>query len=117
MGQRDLLLTLGLSEHESGAPVAITIASKQPKSEASKTEGEITAAKRLYRSADLRNAVITGDALHCERESMQLIVENDGDFLFQLKADQPTALAEAGRVAAGGSPLLPAARGIAVTDA
>jgi hypothetical protein len=114
---RDLLLTLGLSEHESGAPVAITIASKQPKSEASKTEGEITAAKRLYRSADLRNAVITGDALHCERESMQLIVENDGDFLFQLKADQPTALAEAGRVAAGGSPLLPAARGIAVTDA
>jgi hypothetical protein len=114
---RDLLLTLGLSEHESGAPVAITIASKQPKSEASKTEGEITAAKRLYRSADLRNAVITGDALHCERESMQLIVENDGDFLFQLKADQPTALAEAGRVAAGGPPLLPAARGIAVTDA
>jgi hypothetical protein len=114
---RDLLLTLGLSEHESGAPVAITNASKQPKSEASKTEGEITAAKRLYRSADLRNAVITGDALHCERESMQLIVENDGDFLFQLKADQPTALAEAGRVAAGGPPLLPAARGIAVTDA
>ena len=37
---RDLLLTLALSEHESGAPVAVTIASKQPKSEASKNEGD-----------------------------------------------------------------------------
>ena len=52
--------------------------------------------------------VVTGDALHCERESMQLVVENGGDFLFQLKADQPTALAEAQRVVAAGTPLLPA---------
>ena len=112
---RDLLLTLALSEHESGAPVAVTIASKQPKSEASKTEGELTAAKRLYQSVDLRNAVVTGDALHCERENMQLIIANDGDFLFQLKGNQPTALAEAHRIAAAGSPLLAATRKIAGT--
>jgi len=112
---RDLLLTLALSEHESGAPVAVTIASKEPKSEASKTEGEITAAKRLYPTVNLRNAVVTGDALHCERESMQLVVENDGDFFFQVKGDQPTALAEAERVAAAGSPLLPATPRIADT--
>lgn len=114
---RDLLLTLGLSEHDSGAPVAVTIASKAPKSEASKTEGELTAAKRLYAEADLRNAVVTGDALHCDRESMHMVIENDGDFLFQLKADQPTALAEAQRVAAAGSPLLPATPGTAGTAA
>lgn len=112
---RDLLLTLGLSEHESGAPVAVTIASKEPKSEASKTEGEITAAKRLYPSTNLSNAVVTGDALHCERESMQMVVENDGDFLFQIKEDQPTAMAEVRRVTAAGSPLLPATPGIAGT--
>jgi hypothetical protein len=112
---RDLLLTLALSEHESGAPVAITIASKEPKSEASKTEGEITAAKRLYQQVDLRNAVVTGDALHCERENMQLVIENDGDFLFQLKGNQPTALTEAERIAAIGSPLLPAKQKIAGT--
>jgi hypothetical protein len=41
---RDLLLTLSLSEHESGAPVAVTIASKEPKSDASKTEAERIAA-------------------------------------------------------------------------
>lgn len=112
---RDLLLTLALSEHESGAPVAVTIASKEPKSEASKTEGEITAAKRLYGKVDLRNAVVTGDALHCERENMQLIIENDGDFLFQLKGNQPTAFTEAQRIAASGSPLLPARRKTAGT--
>lgn len=102
----DLLLTLALSEHESGAPVAVTIASKEPKSETSKTEGEITAAKRFYEKVDLRNAVVTGDALHCERENMQLVIENDGDFLFQLKGNQPTALTAAERIAASGSPLL-----------
>jgi hypothetical protein len=112
---RDRILTLALSEHETGAPVAVTIASKEPKCEASKTEGELTAAKRLYRSADLRNAVVTGDALHCERESMNLIVENDGDFLVQIKGDQPSAEAEAKRIAASTPPLLPATHGHAGT--
>ena len=112
---RDLLLSLTLSEHESGAPVAVTIASKEPKSEASKTEGEITAAKRLYEKVELRNAVVTGDALHCERENMQLVIENDGDFLFQLKGNQPTAITEAQRIAATGSPLLPATQRIVDT--
>jgi len=114
---RDLLLTLGFSEHESGAPVALTIASKEPKSEEAKTEGEITAAKRLYRSVELRNAVVTGDALHCEKENMQLVVENDGDFLFQLKGNQPDALKEARRIAATCAPLLPASPKNAATDA
>jgi hypothetical protein len=112
---RDLMLTLSLSEHESGAPVAITIASKEPKSEASKTEGELTAAKRLYQSVDLQGAVITGDALHCERENIHLVVENNGDALFQLKGNQPTALAEAKRIIALGTPLLPATQKIAGT--
>ena len=112
---RDLLLTLALSEHESGAPVAVTIASKEPKSEASKTEGEITAAKRLYGKVNLQGAVVTGDALHCESENIQLVVENGGEVLFQLKGNQPTALAEAQRIAATGSPLLSATRRIGVT--
>jgi hypothetical protein len=87
-----------------------------PKSDASKTEGEITAAKRFYQNADLRNAVVTGDALHCERENMQLVIGNDGDFLFQLKDNQPIALAEADRIVSGGGfPFLTAKRKIAGT--
>ena len=65
---RDLLLTLALSEHESGAPVAITIASKQPKSEASKTDGELTAAKRLYQSVDFRIAAAGSPLLAATRK-------------------------------------------------
>jgi hypothetical protein len=102
---RDLLLTLAFSEHESGAPVAVAIASEQPKSEESKVEGEITAAKRLYRSVDLRGATVTGDALHCERESMQMVVEGGGDFLFQLKGNQPKALEAAERAEGAAPPL------------
>jgi len=113
---RDLFLTLALSEHESGAPVAVTIASKEPKSETSKTEGELTAAKRIYQNVNLLNAVVTGDALHCDRENRQLIVENDGDCLLQLKGNQPTAFAEAQRITAASSPLLSAPQKIAATD-
>jgi hypothetical protein len=105
---RDLLLTLSLSEHQSGAPVAVTIASDKPRGEGSKTEGEITAARRLYRSVDLGGAIVTGDALHCERESMQMVVEAGGDFLFQLKGNQPRALEAAEKVAGSGAPLFSA---------
>ena len=103
---RDLVLTLAFSEHETGAPVAMTIASKEPKTEKAKTEGELTAAKRLYASTNIRGATITGDALNCERESMHLVVENEGDFLFQVKENQPKALEQAVAIAAVTSPLL-----------
>ena len=102
---RDLVLTLALSEHQSGAPTNITIASKEPKSPEAKTEGELTAAKRLYQSAEIRGATITADALHCERESTELIVENGADFVLQLKGNQPKALAQAEQIAEAGTPL------------
>jgi hypothetical protein len=93
------------SEHESGAPVAMTIASREPKTDKAGTEGEITAAKRLYQSANIRGAVITADALHCERESLHLVIENAADFLFQLKDNQPNAFARAQTLAAKDTPL------------
>jgi hypothetical protein len=114
---RDLVLTLALSEHESGAPVAMTIASKAPKCEASKTEGELTAAKRLYGETQIQGATITADALHCERENMQMVVENGGDFLFQLKGNQPNALDQAVKIAAATTPLFPVKAPIAATGA
>ncbi|NUN52834.1 MAG: DUF4338 domain-containing protein [Planctomycetaceae bacterium] len=113
---RDLVLTLGLSEHGSGAPAAMLIASREPKSEQAKTEGETTAAKRLYRGVTLSGATVTGDALHCEREGMQRVVEAGGDFLFQLKANQPRALERAEAIAAVQPPLFPAAPPTPGTD-
>lgn len=114
---RETVLTLALSEHESGAPVTMTIASKEPKSEKAKTEGELTAAKRLYAETNIQGATITADALHCERESMQMVVEKGGDFLFQLKNNQPGAFKKAAQIAASATPLLPAEPLIATTDA
>lgn len=103
---RDLVLTLCLSEHESGAPVAMAIAAQAPVSEQSKQEGELTAARRLYQTTPLHGATVTGDALNCERKSAALVVENDGDYLFQLKENQPKALQHARDVAATATPLL-----------
>lgn len=107
---RDLVLTVALSEHESGAPVVMTTASKEPKSDKAKKEGELTAAKRLYEMSDLSGATITADALHCEFESMQQVMANGADFLFQLKNNQPTAFGQAEKIAATASSLLPTTR-------
>jgi len=104
---RDQVLTLCLSEHETGAPVAMTIAAPAPCTEKAKKEGELTAARRLYPQTELHNALVTADALHCEPATMRLIIEQGGDYLLQLKANQPTAFAKAQTVAATASPLLP----------
>ena len=104
---RNLVLTLCLSEHESGAPAAIAIAAQAPVSEETKKEGELTCARRLYATTPLHGATVTGDALNCEPQSITLVVENGGDALFQLKANQPNALAHAMNVAANHPPLLP----------
>lgn len=104
---RNLVLTLCLSEHESGAPAAIAIAEQAPVSEETKQEGELTCARRLYATTPLHGATVTGDALNCEAQSITLVVENGGDALFQLKANQPNALEHAMAVAAKHSPLLP----------
>ena len=104
---RNLVLTVCLSEHESGAPAAIAIAKQAPVNEETKKEGELTCARRLYATTPLHGATVTGDALNCEAQSISLVVENGGDALFQLKANQPNALNHAMEVAAKHSPLLP----------
>jgi hypothetical protein len=107
---RNLVLTLCLSEHESGAPAAIAIAAQAPVNEETKKEGELTCARRLYATTPLHGATVTGDALNCEAQSISLVVENGGDALFQLKGNQPTALQHAKDIAATHTPLLPTNR-------
>jgi hypothetical protein len=67
---RNLVLTLCMSEHESGAPAAIAIAGQAPVSEENKKEAELTCARRLYATTPLHGATVTGDALNCEPESI-----------------------------------------------
>ncbi len=58
---RNLVLTLCLSEHESGAPAAAAIAAPVPVSEDTKKEGELTTARRLHATTPLHGATVTGD--------------------------------------------------------
>lgn len=48
-------------------------------------ENEITAARRLLQLVDIKGALGTGDALHCQVETAKLVRERDGERLFSLK--------------------------------
>lgn len=51
--------------------------------------GEITAAPALLESLVLQGKVVTGDAIHAQRELCQLIVNKGGDYLMTVKENQP----------------------------
>lgn len=51
---------------------------------------EIPAVKELIQMLDVKGLVITADAMHCQKETAQTIVDNGGDYVLQLKANQKT---------------------------
>lgn len=57
-------------------------------------ENEITAARELLRLVDLNGALVTADAIHCQRETAEIVREQGGDYLFALKANRPLMLKE-----------------------
>lgn len=50
--------------------------------------GEIKAARELLDKIDIKNTVVTLDALHCQKETVEKIITNKGDYVIQLKANQ-----------------------------
>jgi predicted transposase YbfD/YdcC len=62
-----------------------------------KTDGkgqELSAIKKLLQVLDLQGAVVTIDALGCQKEVAQLIVDAKADYLLQVKDNQPTLRAK-----------------------
>lgn len=51
---------------------------------------EIPAVKELIDMLDVDGLIITADAMHCQRETAAKIVDNGGDYVLQLKANQKT---------------------------
>jgi predicted transposase YbfD/YdcC len=51
-------------------------------------ENEIPAAMRILRQLDLRDKIVTGDALLAQRELSTHIVETGGDFIWKIKGNQ-----------------------------
>ncbi len=55
--------------------------------------GEITAAPLLLEGLVLQGKIITGDAIHAQRELCGKIIEGGGEYLLSVKENQPTLLA------------------------
>ena len=49
---------------------------------------EIPAVRELIEMLDIEGIVITADAMHCQKETAEIIVKNKGDYVLQLKANQ-----------------------------
>jgi len=50
---------------------------------------EITAMPALLKLLDLRGAVVTADAMHCQRDLAKRVVAAGGDYILQVKDNQP----------------------------
>jgi hypothetical protein len=113
---RDRVLSLSLSEHESGAPVAVGFAGIQVDSPEQKREGEQTVARKLYSACNLNGAVVTADALHNSQPDAQAILDAGADYVLQIKQENRHSYKAAEQIAKG-TPFLPTPKNpIAATD-
>jgi predicted transposase YbfD/YdcC len=55
---------------------------------------EITAMPELLKLLDLHEKIVTTDAMGCQKEIAQTIVEGEGDYILAVKDNQPTLQAE-----------------------
>ena len=62
--------------------------------QSAKGGGEIVALRELIKMLDIRGITITADALHCQRETCELIVQEGGEYCLQLKGNQGDMLAD-----------------------
>lgn len=58
-------------------------------------ENEIAAMPRLLGLLDLRGAVVTADAMHCQRDTAARVTAGGGDYVLAVKDNQPTLHARA----------------------
>ena len=109
---RDHIGLLTLAQHEDGAPQAVAVYDQKentPRCE------QTAAAALLAKLPALDGKLITADPLHCQRGLARTIVEKGGDYLFQIKGNQPKLLQQAhGLDALKDTPFLSTAT--AVTD-
>jgi len=100
---RNIIGTVTLAQHQDGSPVAVAVMDQK--------EGtprcELTSAAALLDSVPtLEGQIVTADPLHCQRELARTIVDKGGEYLFQIKGNQPKLQAHARRQGAGQPPLL-----------
>ncbi len=83
---RDHIGLLTLAQHEDGAPFAVAVYDQKEGTERCELSA---AAQLLERLPALDGKMITADPLHCQRKHAAAIVGKGGDYLLQVKANQP----------------------------
>jgi hypothetical protein len=102
---RDHIGLLTLAQHEDGAPQAVAVYDQKEGTERCE---QSAAAALLEKLPALDGKIITADPLHCQRKTARVIVAKGGDYLLQIKANQPSLLKQAqGMDALKDTPFLP----------
>jgi hypothetical protein len=105
---RNHLGLLTLAQHEDGAPQAVAVYDQKEGTERCE---QVVATALLEKLPALDGKLITADALHCQKANARAVVEKGGDYLFQVKGNQPGLLAQAQALdARPGPPFLPRRR-------
>jgi hypothetical protein len=101
---REHIGLFSLVQHEDGSPQAIAVYDQKKGTQ----RCEQTAACQLLDSIErLDNKIITADPLHAQKKTARKIVEKGGDYLFQIKENQPGLLRQAKQLdALKGTPFL-----------
>jgi len=105
---RDHIGLLSLVQHEDGVPHAVAVYDQKEGTE----RCELTAATALLEKLPaLDGQLITADPLHNQRKHARTIVEKGGDYLFQIKENQPRLFKQAkGLDSLQDTPFLPTSR-------
>lgn len=105
---RDHIGLLSLVQHEDGVPHAVAVYDQKEGTE----RCELTAATALLEKLPaLDGQLITADPLHNQRKHARTIVEKGGDYLFQIKENQPRLFKQAkGLDSLQDTPFLPTPR-------
>lgn len=83
---RDHFGVLSLARHGDGAPEAMALYDQKEGTERSEQKA---AAELLDSMGSLDGKLTTADALHCQRKIARTIAEKGGDYLLQVKGNQP----------------------------
>ena len=83
--ERPMHIITALLADESVSLGQITVESKS---------NEIPAVKELIDLLNIKGAILTMDAMHCQKETAEKIIDNGGDYVLQLKANQGTFYAD-----------------------
>lgn len=86
---------LGMSKREDGTPeyalsvYDVTAGKTLAQIEVGNKENEITKAPEVIKLAKITEKVVTGDALHTQKRLAQTILDEQGDYVFPVKENQP----------------------------